>query len=51
MKLLSATETQLVQGGSVLGVICYGTIGFCVGGVAGFFMGNIAGNSRILSLV
>lgn len=39
MKELNSQEVAAVSGGSVLGVLCYGTVGFWVGGVAGFFAG------------
>lgn len=36
---LNSQEVEVVSGGSVLGVLCYGTVGFWVGGIAGFFAG------------
>ncbi len=41
MKELNLHETQAVSGGSVLGVLVYGTIGFWVGGFTGFCMGGL----------
>ena len=39
MKELTSMETSQVAGGSVAGVLVYGTIGFWVGGITGFCMG------------
>lgn len=39
MKLLALNEVSEVVGGSYLGVIGYGTIGFWVGGLLGFCAG------------
>jgi hypothetical protein len=39
MRELYSHEVVEVTGASVLGVVCYGTIGFWVGGIAGFFAG------------
>ncbi|MCS5710090.1 hypothetical protein [Candidatus Berkiella aquae] len=39
MRVLESNEVVEVAGGSVLGVICYGTIGFWVGGFLGFCAG------------
>lgn len=39
MKELTTIESMSVAGGSILGVVCYGTIGFWVGGISGFCMG------------
>lgn len=41
MKELTCIETQSINGGSVLGVLCYGTIGFWSGFWTGFFMGGL----------
>ncbi len=41
MKELNSLETKVVSGGSFLGVMVYGTIGFWVGGISGFFMGGL----------
>lgn len=39
MKELNSYEINQVSAGSVLGVLCYGTVGFWVGGFVGFCMG------------
>lgn len=39
MKELNSKEVFDVAAGSYLGVLCYGTIGFWVGGIAGLFAG------------
>lgn len=41
MRQLTRNEIANISGGSVLGVICYGTIGFWVGGFTGFCMGGL----------
>jgi hypothetical protein len=41
MKELTSIETTSVAGGSVAGVLVYGTIGFWVGGFTGFCMGGL----------
>ncbi len=41
MKELNSLETKVVSGGSFLGVIVYGSIGFWVGGFTGFCMGGL----------
>lgn len=39
MKELTSNEIASVAGGSIAGVLVYGTIGFWVGGITGFCMG------------
>lgn len=41
MQTLNSAEVNLISGGSVLGVLFYGSCGFWIGGITGLFLGGI----------